>query len=320
MQLELSKGGQELREQFLALKTPENLADLLEIEYITLIFYLYRVRPTNNYSSFRIPKKSGGFRTISAPHTPLKIIQRKLNTILQDVYKPNPAVHGFTKGRSIVTNAVAQRRQKYVLNIDLENFFPSINFGRVRGMFIAVPYNLPEKVATVLAQICCFSNALPQGAPTSPIISNMICAKLDGQLLKLAKGYRCIYTRYADDITFSTSMRKFPHALASLNDSTDNPLEIGSDLNRIIKQNGFQINLNKVRLQPTSSRQEVTGLTVNRFPNVTRRYISQIRAMLHAWDKYELEAAQKEFIDKYSTKVNILITSMFPSRLLFEGK
>lgn len=159
-------------------------------------------------------------------------------------------------------------------------------------MFMGKPYRLPDAVATVLAQICCFDNQLPQGAPTSPIISNMICAKMDSELQDLAWATRCFYTRYADDITFSTTLREFPIQIAKVYSLLD--IEIGDELEKIITSNGFNINPHKTRAFTKRQRQEVTGLTVNRFPNVRKKYIAQIRAMLHAWDKYGLEAATLE--------------------------
>src|SRR5690606_12917628 len=149
-------------------------------------------------------------------------------------------------------------------------------------------YRLNDEVATILAQICCHNGILPQGAPTSPIISNMICVRLDAKLQQLAKEHQCTYSRYADDITFSTNRSSFPSALAYLSDIGQ--IEIGNELSIIIEENGFQINPKKTRLQSKHQRQEVTGLTVNRYPNVQRRYIKQIRGILHAWKKYGLDA------------------------------
>jgi RNA-directed DNA polymerase len=299
--LTLSASGDELVKQFFALRTRQDVAELLEIDDSRLVYHLYIVSYSEKYTTFDIPKKSGGVRKISAPATALKIIQQKLNQVLQHVYESKAPVHGFVYGKNIVTNAQMHRRKKYVFNVDLKDFFPSINFGRVRGMFMAIPYNLNPNVATVLAQICCFDNQLPQGAPTSPIISNMICAKMDSQLRRLAQRHRCIYTRYADDITFSTSTRSFPDALASVNPAGQ--MEVGSELRRVIEENGFEINPDKVRLQTRKyCRQEVTGLTVNEFPNVRRKYVRQIRAMLHAWEKFRLEAAQEEFSERWDDK------------------
>ena len=152
MSVKLSLPPDELAEKFRNLKLPGDIASLLDIEYKQLKYYLYIRKPAKQYESFYIPKKSGGFRTINAPITPLKIIQKKLNQVLQSVYKPKKPVHSFLADRSIVTNASLHLKKRYVLNLDLENFFPSINFGRVRGLFISPPYKLPAPVATILAQ------------------------------------------------------------------------------------------------------------------------------------------------------------------------
>ncbi len=305
MSLKLDLDPEELQKKFIALETRKDIADLLDIADGSLIYYIYRVPPKQRYTIFEIPKKSGGVRKISAPIDSLKIIQSKLKQVLEAVYQPQAPVHGFVVDRSISTNVKAHmsRQRKYVFNIDLKDFFPSVNFGRVRGLFMAHPYNLPDTVATILAQICCFKNGLPQGAPTSPIVANMICARMDGQLLRLAKTHRCTYTRYADDITFSTAMPNFPRALAVLKtDLTGHQLNVGSELKEIIEANGFDINPSKIRLQTTNMRQEITGITVNEFPNVQRRYISQIRAMLYAWRKFGFDKAQEEFRTKYAKK------------------
>jgi RNA-directed DNA polymerase len=167
-------------------------------------------------------------------------------------------------------------------------------------MFMAIPYKLNPEVATILAQICCHNNELPQGAPTSPIISNMICSKMDSQLQRLSKEHRCIYSRYADDLTFSTSMPRFPSSVATLD--TSGQVKVGHALTEVIRKNGFEINTNKVRLQMRYQHQEVTELTTNKFPNVKRNYVRQIRAMLHAWRKYGLDAAQIQFHENYDKK------------------
>jgi RNA-directed DNA polymerase len=218
--LQLTLPDSELRVKFYALRTRQDIAALVDISDYQLRYHLYIVSPQRRYKSFQIPKKSGTTRQITAPSSSLKIIQRKLNQVLQAVYRPKSCNHGFVRQKNILTNAREHVRRRVVLNIDLEDFFPSINFGRVRGMFISPPYKLNPSVATVLAQIYCFSNELPQGAPTSPIVSNMICAKIDDQLRALARKHRCLYTRYADDMTFSTYQSRFPEDLANYNDST----------------------------------------------------------------------------------------------------
>jgi len=129
----------EARERFFLLETREDLADLLEVPYWILAYHLYRIAPTFQYKTFTIKKKSGGHREISAPTSPIKILQRKLLTVLHSVYRRKPCVNGFVPDRSIVDNALAHRRRRWVLNVDLENFFPSIHFGRVQGLFMGRP-------------------------------------------------------------------------------------------------------------------------------------------------------------------------------------
>ncbi|MEH1776910.1 reverse transcriptase domain-containing protein [Nostoc sp.] len=299
--INLSLTEEELKERFSQLKTRKDIASLLEISDYQLRYHLYIYPRDKAYTTFQIPKKTGEYRTISVPHTCLKIIQRKLNQVFKCVYQPKPSTQGFVTGKSIVTNAKQHLRQRYVLNIDIKDFFSSINFGRVRGLLMASPYNCTEEIATVLAQICCHENKLPQGAPTSPIVSNMISARLDSQLQRLAKKYHCIYTRYADDITFSTSRPKFPGHLAWFSEEAEK-LIISDDLKKTIEDNGFIVNESKSRLYSKYRHQEVTGITVNKKLNVKRKYIRQIRAMLHAWEKYGLDNAQAEFWKQFDNK------------------
>lgn len=291
-----------LRDQFNQLNTSQDIAQLLEISNSDLSWHIYRRPPSDRYELFTIPKKSGGLREINAPIGGLKLIQWKLNQVLQAVYQPKPSVFGFVAGRNIVKNADLHKGQKHVLNLDLQDFFPSIHFGRVMGLFIAPPYERPRDVAKVLAQICCHNTRLPQGAPTSPVVSNMICRKMDSQLQRLASQSRCWYSRYADDLTFSTSLSRFPRALAEHHPGTGSArgiIEIGAKLEQVISNNGFSINTNKVRLHLETFRQEVTGLTVNVKPNVRRNYFRQIRAMLHAWEKFGPDAAERDFLSIY---------------------
>jgi RNA-directed DNA polymerase len=251
------------RESFLSLKTPRAVASVLGIEYSRLIYHLHKVPVAKQYAVFPLPKKGGGTREISAPISAIKLIQRNLTDLLGSAYSPRPSVHGFVEGRSILSNARLHAGSKHILNIDLENFFPSINFGRVRGMLMAHPYKLPPPAATILAQICCHKGTLPQGAPTSPTISNMICAKLDGELQRLAKEHHCLHSRYADDITFSTRRRQFPETLAITKSvAAGIAVEPGILLRQVIQSNGFKINLKKgspSKITSTPSRNRTNG-------------------------------------------------------------
>ena len=167
-------------------------------------------------------------------------------------------------------------------------------------MFMAKPYQFHDGVATMLAQMCCHDNQLPQGAPTSPLVSNMICARLDGELQRLGARIGWAYTRYADDLTFSTHQSALNDALVSFEGKVDirNAL-VGSQLEAIVMANGFVVNKRKVRLMRFSAHQEVTGLTVNSYPNIRRRFMRQVRAMIHAQKKYGLDLASREHNTRY---------------------
>jgi RNA-directed DNA polymerase len=294
--------------EFRKLQSRQDIAAYLGVQDEILCYILYSPRCVK-YREFEVPKKSGGVRIIHSPQFLLRNIQKELNKSLQELYVARNPAFAFIKGRSIIDNAEKHLRQRYVLNLDLKDFFPSINFGRVVGLLKNKPYCLNPKVAIVLGQICCHyieldgkrTGRIPQGAPTSPVISNMICAQLDSQLQKLAKKYGCLYTRYADDITFSTSKNKFPGALAFFSDEINEWL-IGQELRDIIQNNGFLINQKKVRLATREEHQQVTGITVNRKLNLRRTYIKQVRAMLYSWETKGLKEAEDLFHEKFDIK------------------
>ena len=260
------------------IESREQLAFILNIPLSKLTYLLYVKRIDNCYTSFDIKKKNNGVRVISAPNEDLKDIQRKLGYLLELHHKAflkeknidNKISHGFEKNKSIITNAAVHRNNKYILSIDIKDFFDSIHFGRVRGFFNKnIEFNLPLDMATVMAQLVCYKGVLPQGAPTSPIVSNLICNILDIRILNLVKKYRMNYTRYADDMTFSTNDR-------CIVDNYDGILEeIANELGKF----GLHINDKKTRLIYKDSRQEVTGLVVNKIINVNRHYCKKTRAM-----------------------------------------
>jgi len=282
----------QIKNSFRNLITDRDVAALLGTKYSSLKYFLYVVGEENRYKTFQIPKKNGQLRKISTPIPPIKNYQKKFSQMLEVIHNPKPSAHGFTKGRSVITNATVHVKKKLLLNIDILDFFPSINFGRVRGLFMAKPYNLPPEVATILAQLCCHKNQLPQGAPTSPIISNLICSKLDTDMQRFAGKYRCSYTRYVDDISLSTNKNSFSDDIVVKKNGT---ITAGEKLEKVIKSNGFELNMNKIRLQKFNSRQSVTGLIVNEFPNIKRKYVRQIRGMLHSLAKYGPKKTEAEF-------------------------
>ncbi|MGE6515639.1 reverse transcriptase domain-containing protein [Lysinibacillus sphaericus] len=298
MKMKLNKPDILLLLEFENLNTFSDIADLLEIPRKVL---WKSVVESKEYSSFKICKKqSDQYRNINKPSKNLGIIQKKLNYILSLKYNSShPASHGFEKERSIRTNAKCHLKRNLILNLDLKNYFSSINFARVRAMFMSY-FKFNSEVATTLANICCDNdNVLPQGAATSPIVSNIISYKLDKQLDRLAKSNRCIYTRYADDITFSTSKEQFNQNIAT---RQDNDIVIGSKLENIIKSNGFEINSKKTRIFDKSTAKYVTGVKINNKLNLDRTYIRKIRSILHTIEKNldDIDKAVEIFNRKYS--------------------
>ena len=271
-------------------QTLVDVAHILGVQPKTVSYLLYILAEATRYRSFEIPKRNGGKRLINAPEPRLKMVQRRLANVLygcvaeaeKDAPSRRPLAHGFAPRRSIFTNASVHKNRRYVLNLDLEDFFPSLNFGRVRGFFIKDKrFKLNEKVATVIAQIACHNNELPQGSPCSPIISNLLGHLLDVRLVRLAGKYKCTYSRYADDITFSTNLKDFPPALAKQNPEKPQHWELGWPLVKEIQDAGFKVNNDKTRMQLRGSRQETTGLIVNQKVNIRSEYYRKARAICH---------------------------------------
>lgn len=274
------------------LKATKNLSDLAKLLGFTpkgLSYVVHQVPDAKKYLVFDIPKKTGGTRTIKAPVDQLSLLQSRLAELLaecvEELIKDNPrywtASHGFRKNRTIVSNANVHRKKRYVFNIDLADFFGTINFGRVRGYFIKDnSFGLDPAVATVIAQIACHENALPQGSPCSPVISNLVANILDARLLRLAKASGCTFTRYADDLTFSTNKTIFPSEIA--NELAGAKWEVGEQLQNLIERSGYKLNTAKTRMSLRKSRQTVTGLVVNEKPNISQDYYRFVRAMCHS--------------------------------------
>ena len=295
---------EELIKQFYQLRNIVDICELLNISQNQLKYILF-VRK-NNYIDFSIKKKSGGYRKINAPRKELKQIQKRLLEVLYNVYEFKECQQGFMRNKSIVTNAKNHINSNYILNLDLKDFFDTINFGRVRGLFLGKPFYFNNEVATILAKIVTNDNKLPQGAPTSPIISNMICYILDNNIEKYCKNYNCNYTRYADDITISTKSYKFPKQIARKD--LNNNIILGDRLIKIIEEEaGFIINKNKTKFSEKMKRQEVTGIIINEKINIKRIYIKNLRAMIYNCNKNGIEAEAKKYFKNSKQSIDTLV-------------
>lgn len=302
----------------MSLKTFSNLrqaAAHLGRNYHSQVLHIaYGLPLREQHREFTIPKKSGGTRRICAPRVALLGLQRDFLDLLQADYEPKAQVHGFVSGRkrSIVSNARQHVGKRWVLNVDLEDYFESIHFGRVRGRLLAPPYNYSPQIAQFIAHIACFktlkhvngtlrlTSVLMPGGPLSPILSNMVSDRLDAELGRFCRQLGCTYTRYADDITISSNRRNFPAPLGRYPNS-EHPTEftLSEDFQEIIEGNGFRINRAKTRLLGRAFQQEVTGLVVNEKTNVKRAFVRDVRAMLHDWESNGYEAAsERHFHEK----------------------
>jgi len=250
------------------------------------------------FRTFHIPKKHGGKRTISAPKDDLfRQLLCCINEILQAVYEAPDCATGFIPGKSIVTNAQMHVGKQYVFNVDLKDFFLSVSCDAVSEALQQPPFSWKPEWARMIASICCMNSyvegipaptacCLPQGAPTSPMLTNIVCRELDKQLMELAARYGMVYSRYADDMTFSADTDVFGD-------------DFKRELSEIIHQHGLELNEKKTRLQHRGQRQEVTGLMVTERVNVSRRYVRSLRNLFYIWERYGAQAASRSLAKVY---------------------
>ena len=272
----------------LSAKTRADLANLLGYTHKNLTYIAYKLKENEKYSLIEIPKKhSKEKRKVYAPTEKLKSIQKKLSVIIQDALeeqnRKQNLSHGFTKNKNTTTNAKKHKNKRFVFNIDLKDFFESISFYRIRGALMKNKHlQLSYEVANTIAHIACRDKRLPQGSPLSPVLSNLIGLILDNRLSKLAKLNGCAYSRYADDITFSTNKKIFPCSIARISEGQTNKWTPGDKLLKTIKESGFEINTTKTRMTTKTERQEVTGIVVNRKINTPIEYRKTVRAYVHS--------------------------------------
>jgi RNA-directed DNA polymerase len=274
------------------------LAMGITIGQLRFLAFSRRIGTISHYVRFQIPKKTGGVRDISAPLPKLKQAQQWiLDNILERVALHHTA-HGFRRGRSIVTNAQPHVGALVVINLDLQDFFPSIAYPRVKGIFRSLGYS--EAIATILGLICTEADIteveldgrtyyiaqterhLPQGAPSSPAVTNILCRRLDRRLDRLAIGRGFSYTRYADDLTFSTHDPEKIRDIGNIIHGTQG----------IVTHEGLTIHPDKTRVLRTSQQQEVTGVVVNQKLNVDRETLRRFRATLYQIEKDGLAGKQ----------------------------
>jgi RNA-directed DNA polymerase len=251
-----------------------------------LLHFLAKTKDSR-YSHFNILKKSGNQREIKTPDEVIKRIQRLLNCLLQIIFAPKAHYNsnGFLYGRDIIRNAKPNVNKTYVLNCDIKDFFPSINFRRVKTVLELAPFKLTngkENIAFLIANLCIYQDSLPQGAPTSPLMSNIVTQRLDRKLNKYGLSRKVKYSRYADDLTFSSNRNLFDR-------------DFIKKVNDILIEENFQLNEEKTRMKSDMERQQVTGLVVNERINVKREYLQMVRAMLNNWEKGSLEFAKRRF-------------------------
>jgi retron-type reverse transcriptase len=283
------------------LATPADVATALSLSIPQLRWLAFHTEVASriHYIHFTVPKKSGGTRLLSAPHKKLAAAQQWILENILNRLPAEPPAHGFLPGRSIVTNAQAHVGRRVVLNMDLESFFPSITFPRVRSVFHRLGYS--QAAATVLALLCTECprkrvtydgkgywvatgpRGLPQGACTSPALSNQVARRLDKRLGGLARKLEVSYTRYADDLTFSGN-----EALQT---------RVGYVMARvrhIAADEGFAVNDKKSRVLRRHAAQRVTGLVVNERPTLARKEIRRLRAILHRASREGLDNQNRE--------------------------
>ena len=277
------------------IETDKDLADILQVDYKTLRYLTYHrdVVTFDNYYRFDIPKKSGGTRHIAAPKTQLKTAQRNILEKILEKIEVSDIAHGFIKSKSVITGAKTHKTSPDLLiNIDLENFFPTITFERVRGLYKYLGYS--GYISSLLAMICTYcermpieikgetkyvktsERILPQGSPASPMITNIICKRMDKRINGLCKKLGFTYTRYADDMSFSYT--------GDLNN-----IYIGSFLNsikKIIEDEGFNIKEEKTHILRKNNRQYITGIVINNDEiGVSRKWLDILRASIHNAEK-----------------------------------
>lgn len=272
--------------------TAAEIAAAMEISVGQLRFLAFdrKTSHISHYIRFKIPKKTGGERLISAPMPRLKNAQHWILVNILEKLELHECAHGFRSSHSIVTNARPHVGSEVIINFDLKNFFPSISYKRVKGLFQSFGYS--EAAATIFGLLCTepeieeveldgktyfvavTERHFPQGSPASPAITNLLCRRLDKRLDRMAGELGFVYTRYADDLTFSAS-----------GDSLQNICNVLRRTESIVAHEGFTINEQKTRILRKNRQQEVTGIVVNEHLSISKKELKRFRAALFQIEK-----------------------------------
>lgn len=266
----------------------QQLADYLGIGMKQLVHLTHN--QNLYYKRFSIPKKNGGSRSIDAPKYALKTLQRKILWKILEQADPGEAATAFVRKVSIRDNAERHAGKGCVIRIDLKDFFPSVSHKRIRRVFERLGY--PYSVAQALANICSLKGFLPQGAPTSPTLSNLICKTMDKRYGQLSEKLDFTYSRYADDLVFSSNDRNFARLI---------PL-----FREIVRSEGFVVNEKKLSIMKKGNRQMVTGMVVNEKPNVPKEHLRLLRAAAHRYKPEGGKPVELPSRKKGADSVNVL--------------
>jgi RNA-directed DNA polymerase len=287
----------------------KDFCDLLKTDPAIMEYCL--LHPSYRQSVIR--KKSGGLRTIHIPNPQLRILQNKLLPVLNNLYRQKvpDCVHGFVETgahcvpRNIISNAGAHIGKKHLLNIDLKDFFHSISARMIKDALIAFPYKkISEEVSSIIALLVTKDWFLPMGSPTSPVISNIVFYKLDFKLMSFAKTNNLCYSRYADDLTFSGDY----FITTALKD----------EICQILLAEGFKVNPKKIRFQSEHMAQVVTGIKVNEKLNVDRKYIRNLRAILHSWETTGINDTSERYLgSKFVVDPNLSFIRSVEAKIRF---
>ncbi|CAA6819949.1 MAG: Retron-type RNA-directed DNA polymerase (EC [uncultured Sulfurovum sp.] len=276
------------------IKDAKDLANKMGIDLKALRFLTYtqKLSRQSNYVHFKMAKKTGGFREISAPKPQLKRLQYWILENILNKVAVHEKAHGFVTNKSIMSNAQPHIGKAVVINCDLENFFPTLDYGRVKGLFKSLGYS--AEVATILAILTTEAQQkevtldgeklylytgkryLPQGSPASPMITNLICRKLDKRMSGIADSLAFTYTRYADDMTFSAT------AYQNIN-------KMMFWIKKVTKEEGFILHSKKTKIMKKGACHEVTGIVVNEKLSVNRKELKKFRALLYQIEQHGLE-------------------------------